>query len=124
VDDQEKNSISILPEREDSTNPAHSLAFSELMREINLFKTQLSQNDILILNSLIDEKSRSEIANTIHLNLNTVDTLIRRLRIRLTRHLKSQGFQSDLLDKFAAILALFIIFFSMKVYFQNSDLYI
>jgi DNA-directed RNA polymerase specialized sigma24 family protein len=121
-DKQEKKSSGILHEIEDSGNPGDNLEFSELMREINLFKAQLNAHEILILNGLIDEKKRTEIANTIHLNLNTVDTQIRRLRIRLTRHLKSKGFQSDLIDKFAMLVALYTIFFCMKVYSQNPDL--
>ena len=120
---QDGNSNFLLDQVGLSTDPAQSAEIAELIKEINIFKTQLNKRDILILNSLIDEKSRSEIAQIIQLNLNTVDTQIRRLRIKLTKYLKTQGFHYDFIDKFAVLIALLTIFFIMKVYIQNPDLY-
>jgi DNA-directed RNA polymerase specialized sigma24 family protein len=120
---QEDNSSVIENEKSQTADPAISLETAELIKEINLFKTQLNNRDIHILNSLIDEKSRTEIAQIIQLNLNTVDTQIRRLRIKLTKHLKTRGYHYDFIDKFAVFISLLTIYFTVKVYIQNSDLY-
>lgn len=76
-------------------------ALSEMYRAINDFKLQLSQKEILLLNHLIDERTRNEIAKKYKLKLNTVDTNIRRLRIKLSRFLKGIGYTNEVLDRFS-----------------------
>ncbi|MEJ2615244.1 MAG: helix-turn-helix transcriptional regulator, partial [Ignavibacteriaceae bacterium] len=72
----------------------------ELFNHINTFKFQLKQNEVKLLNYLIDEKTRYEIAEEINLNLNTLDTHIRRLRIKFSRFLRKSGYSGGILDKY------------------------
>ena len=73
---------------------------NEIFNQINIFKIQLKQNETQLLNYLIDEKTRYEIAEEINLNLNTLDTHIRRLRIKFSRFLKKSGYSAGILDKY------------------------
>ncbi len=73
---------------------------SELFVQINLFKSQLKKNDIRLLNFLIDETERPEIAKILGINLNTLDTNIRRLRIKLADHLRGLGYAYKGLERF------------------------
>ena len=72
----------------------------ELLVNINLFKIFLNQKEQQLLNFLIDETERSEIARSLELNLNTLDTNIRRLRIKLADYLKKLGYSYKSLEKF------------------------
>jgi DNA-directed RNA polymerase specialized sigma24 family protein len=72
----------------------------ELLSYVNLFKAELSARDSKLLNLLIDETERSEIAKLLELNLNTLDTTIRRLRIRLAEFLKNLGYTYKALERF------------------------
>lgn len=73
---------------------------NEIFNQINIFKIQLKQDETRLLNYLIDEKTRYEIAEEINLNLNTLDTHIRRLRIKFSRFLKKSGYSARILDKY------------------------
>ncbi len=81
-------------------NPAEQLDFQEMFVQLNLFKLQLKKTEVDILNSLIDEKQRKEIAEELNLNLNTLDTQIRRLRLKIADHFQKLGYSSDIIDKF------------------------
>ena len=81
-------------------NVLENLEGEELFNRINIFKIQLTHNEIKLLNYLIDERSRYEIADETNLNLNTLDTNIRRLRIKFSRFLKKSGYSSSLIDKY------------------------
>ncbi|HTP13267.1 MAG TPA: hypothetical protein VMM37_06535 [Bacteroidota bacterium] len=72
----------------------------ELLSYVNLFKAELNQRDVQLLNLLIDETERSDIARRLELNLNTLDTSIRRLRIRLAEFLHGLGYTYKALDRF------------------------
>lgn len=74
----------------------------ELLSLMNLFKLRIGPDDVRILNLLIDETPRTEIAETLLLNLNTLDTRIRRLRIKMADFLLSRGYASGRLDKFGS----------------------
>ncbi|HAP36571.1 MAG TPA: hypothetical protein DCQ28_11765 [Bacteroidetes bacterium] len=73
---------------------------TELLVQISLFKNQLKENDIQLLNFLIDDTERSEIAKILEINLNTLDTNIRRLRIKLADYLRSLGYAYKGLERF------------------------
>jgi DNA-directed RNA polymerase specialized sigma24 family protein len=72
----------------------------ELMSTVNLFKTRVSIREAELLNMLIDEIPRSEIAARLALNMNTLDTHIRRLRKKLVGHLKGFGYTYKALERF------------------------
>ncbi len=72
----------------------------ELLGFVNLFKAQLESKDEQLLNMLIDGAERFEIAQQLVLNINTLDTHIRRLRIRLAGYLKSLGYKYAALERF------------------------
>ena len=82
------------------SNPTELLDLQEMFLQINLFKLQLNKKDVDLLNHLIDERSRKEIADDLHLNFNTLDTHIRRLRIKMADYFKKLGYSLDTLDKF------------------------
>lgn len=72
----------------------------DLLVQINIFKVQLNPHEIRLLNLLIDETERSEIATHLEINLNTLDTNIRRLRIKLAEYLKNLGYVYQGLERF------------------------
>jgi DNA-directed RNA polymerase specialized sigma24 family protein len=73
---------------------------TELFIHINLFKTRLNLKEVQLLNLLIDETDRSEMAKSMGFNLNTLDTNIRRLRIKLADHLRNLGYYYKDLERF------------------------
>ncbi len=73
----------------------------ELLVQINRFKSELEPNERQLLNFLIDDIDRKEAAEAMNLNMNTLDTKIRRLRIKLTEYLKGLGYRYPVLDKFS-----------------------
>jgi len=72
----------------------------ELLGYINLFKSTLGTQEAQLLNMLIDGVERFEIAKKLVVNINTLDTHIRRLRIRLADYLRSLGYSYAALEKF------------------------
>lgn len=83
-----------------SSTPNDLLEADELFSKINIFKLQLNRSELSILNLLIDEKTRKEISEETDLNLNTIDTKIRRLRIKLFSYLKELGYSLKSFEKF------------------------
>jgi DNA-directed RNA polymerase specialized sigma24 family protein len=83
-----------------TNNPEDILDIQEMLYHISLFKLQLKQREIHLLNFLIDEKPRNGIADEMQINLNTLDTHIRRLRVKMADYFKKLGYSSDALDKF------------------------
>lgn len=73
----------------------------ELLMQVGLFKAGLAPREIRLLNMLIDETERTQMAENLGMNLNTLDTNIRRLRMRLAGHLKSMGYSYGILDRFS-----------------------
>ena len=65
-----------------------------LLREIALFRTQLRPLEKDVLNGLIDGDTRDELAHRLQLNMNTLDTHIRRIRLRLLKFLEKRGYDS------------------------------
>lgn len=72
----------------------------ELLASMNLFKSHIGTSEARLLNLLIDGIPRSEIASTLGLKMNTLDTKIRRLRVRLADFLRSLGYSYKVLEKF------------------------
>lgn len=81
-------------------SPVEEVEGMELLAHLNLFKSGLDRDDARLLNLLIDESGRVEIAGVMGLNMNTLDTKIRRLRIRLAEHLKSLGYSYRGMERF------------------------
>lgn len=80
--------------------PAEWLDSNDLMAHIAAFKCQLKPQDASILNMLIDESPRDEIASKLRLNINTLDTHIRRIRLRLATYLRGLGYSHPSLQRF------------------------
>jgi DNA-directed RNA polymerase specialized sigma24 family protein len=72
----------------------------ELLARVNLFKAHVGIKEARLLNLLIDETPRSEMAALLGLNMNTLDTNIRRLRIRLAEYLKGLDYSYKAFEKF------------------------
>ena len=85
--------------------PQESLEGQEIFTAVNVFKLTLKSNEVDMLNFLIDGTQRIEIAEKQKMNLNTVDTQIRRLRIKFLEYLKSSGytFPGGMFSKFDII---------------------
>ncbi len=98
-EDSDNSIINNLPENKKEEQLEH-LETEEFFNHINIFKTQLNLNEVQLLNFLIDEKSRHEIVEEINLNLNTLDTHIRRLRIKFSKFLKKSGYTDKILKKY------------------------
>ncbi|MEO8399254.1 MAG: hypothetical protein ABI550_05480 [Ignavibacteriaceae bacterium] len=100
-----------LPESEDEENitlkiikfspgPDDAFEAEEILNKINDFKLELKNNERELLNFLIDETPRAEIAEMQKLKINTLDTHIRRLRIKLFAFLSKNGYKFNRLEKF------------------------
>jgi len=83
----------------DERDPVKELEGLELVNHINLFKVQIKSREVQILNYLIDETPRTHIAEVMNLNLNTLDTHIRRLRIKLVHYLRNLGYNDSSMEK-------------------------
>ena len=83
-----------LYEKIPSSNPGpqETLGSQEIFTAMNVFKLTLKSNEVDLLNFLIDGISRIEIAEKQKMNLNTLDTQIRRLRIKFLDYLKGGGY--------------------------------
>ena len=81
-------------------DPQGRMESDEVFRIMSTFKLSLKDWEREILNSLIDEIPRIEIAEMKKQNLNTIDTQIRRLRIKLASFLKENGYTFDISDKY------------------------
>jgi DNA-binding CsgD family transcriptional regulator len=81
-------------------DPQEELEGGELFRAVNIFKLTLKSSEVDLLNSLIDGVPRKEIAENHSLNLNTLDTQIRRLRVKFLEYLKNRGYSFEMFGKF------------------------
>jgi hypothetical protein len=81
-------------------SPYELLEGEEVFNIINIFKLQLKKEEKDILNFLIDGKTRLEIAAEVNTNINTLDTHIRRLRIKFFTFLKENGFNYEMFKKY------------------------
>ena len=97
-DEDEETVVYRIPGKEGS--PSEIFDLQEMFIHLNLFKLQIKKSDTVLLNHLIDGKSRKEIANDMQINFNTLDTQIRRLRIKLADYFKKLGYSSHMFDKF------------------------
>jgi RNA polymerase sigma factor (sigma-70 family) len=88
-----------LPAPNDS-HPLTDLEGIELLTNLNSFKSHISPREARLLNLLIDETERLDIAKVLGLNINTLDTTIRRLRIRLADYLKNLGYTYKAFERF------------------------
>lgn len=73
---------------------------NDLLVQINLFKARLNPQEVTLLNHLIDETDRFDIAAAMNMNLNTLDTNIRRLRMKLAEYLKHLGYVHAGMERF------------------------
>ena len=91
--DDEGNNVSIFENiKSENNNPVESYEGQEIFNTINIFKLKLKISEKQLLNYLIDETPRKEIADIQKINMNTLDTKIRRLRIKLFNYLKDSGY--------------------------------
>lgn len=82
------------------SQPLAELEGIELLSHLNSFKAQISPKEARLLNLLIDETERLDIAKILELNINTLDTVIRRLRIRLVDYLRDLGYTYKAFERF------------------------
>ena len=99
-DDESSDQDAVISKLARPGNQTTEVEGSELLALVNLFKAQSARNEAQLLNLLIDETPRSEIASTLGLKMNTLDTNIRRLRIRLADFLKGLGYSYKVLERF------------------------
>jgi len=97
-DDEEKYFFENIPTKE--PDPQNNVETGEMFTIINSFKLSLNLRERDIFNSLIDGISRKEIADKNKQNLNTIDTQIRRLRIKFSAFLKEKGYTFNVSDKY------------------------
>ena len=81
-------------------DPHRKMESDEVFSIMNTFKLSLKDWEREILNSLIDEIPRIEIAEMTKQNINTIDTQIRRLRIKLASFFKDNGYKFDISGKY------------------------
>lgn len=97
-DNEEVSVLEDLPNKEQ--DPHSKVESSEIFNIINIFKLSLKESERYLFNSLIDDIPRKEIAKKGNQNLNTVDTQIRRLRIKLLSYLKDNGYSFEMFSKY------------------------
>ena len=84
----------------DLPDPHIILEGEEVFNCINIFKMQLQAEEKRLFNSMIDGKTRQEIVEEQNINMNTLDTHIRRLRIKFFAFLKEKGYDFEIFRKF------------------------
>jgi DNA-binding CsgD family transcriptional regulator len=91
-----------LVENLESNNPGplETLEMQEVFQAINIFKLSLKAKELELFNSLIDNISRKDLSEKYQINLNTLDTQIRRLRIKLLTYLKNCGYSFKIFSKY------------------------
>jgi DNA-directed RNA polymerase specialized sigma24 family protein len=94
------NGADILAQTANSHEHPTELDGMELLSNLSLFKAAAGERDARLLNLLIDETPRSEMARLLELNMNTLDTHIRRLRIRLVEYLRGLGYSYKAFERF------------------------
>ena len=81
-------------------SPDKIVETEEIFKMMNNFKYSINQAEIELLNALIDEVPRQKIAEQRNINLNTLDTQIRRLRIKFVDFLSEKGYNFKIFGKF------------------------
>jgi len=84
----------------DNNGPVTYLEANEIFNAIQYFKRTIKISEVELLNNLIDEKPRKEIADKKNINMNTLDTQIRRLRIKFMGYLNEAGYKFSLFEKY------------------------
>ena len=98
--DEKEEPVEPVHHAADQNNQLTELEGMDLLVQINLFKVRLSPHEVRLLNYLIDETERADIAAMLKMNLNTLDTNIRRLRIKLAEYLKNLGYVHTGMERF------------------------
>ncbi|HEY7750847.1 MAG TPA: hypothetical protein VH917_01040 [Ignavibacteriaceae bacterium] len=96
-DEDEETYLDKIPS--DSQMPDEILETQEVFSAINIFKLTLNPNETQLVNDLIDGVSRQELIDKSGANVNTLDTQIRRLRIKLLAYLKERDYSFDAFNK-------------------------
>jgi len=96
--DDEVSVLENLPNKDQ--DPHSKVEGSEVFSIINVFKLSLRESERYLFNSLIDDIPRKEIAEKRNQNLNTVDTQIRRLRIKFLSFLREEGYTFEMFSKY------------------------
>ncbi len=98
--DEKEEPVEPVHHAADQNNQLTELEGMDLLVQINLFKARLSPHEVRLLNYLIDETERSDMAKILEINLNTLDTNIRRLRMKLAEYLKNLGYVHTGMERF------------------------
>ncbi len=98
--DEKEEPVEPVHHAADQNNQLTELEGMDLLVQINLFKVRLSPHEVRLLNYLIDETERSDMAKILEINLNTLDTNIRRLRMKLAEYLKNLGYVHTGMERF------------------------
>ena len=96
-DEDETDLITNIPS--EHPNAQKIMEQQEIFVAVNLFKLTLSEAEKELINYLIDEIPRLEIAERRSMNLNTLDTQIRRLRIKFLKYLEDCGLTIEMFSK-------------------------
>lgn len=97
-DDEDRSFLDSIPGKE--PDPYSKLESTEVFSIVNVFKLSLKETERYLFNALIDDIPRKEIAERKKQNLNTVDTQIRRLRIKFLSFLKENGYTFKMFSKY------------------------
>jgi RNA polymerase sigma factor (sigma-70 family) len=84
----------------ENSSPDKIVETEEIFKMMNNFKYTINPAEVELLNALIDEMPRQEIAEKRNINLNTLDTQIRRLRIKFVNFLSEKGYNFKIFGKF------------------------
>jgi len=84
----------------ENSGPDKLLELQEIFNTLQYFKATINSSEIELLNNLIDEVSRKKIAELKNVNMNTLDTQIRRLRLKFISYLKDSGHDFNIFKKY------------------------
>ncbi len=77
-----------------------NLEINEIFSITNIFKLTLKEQERILFNFLVENVPRKEIAQIMNQKLNTIDTQIRRLRIKFFSYLKKSGYSFEIFNKY------------------------
>ena len=72
----------------------------DVFNSVQKFKNTLKESEVNLLNALIDEIPRTDLCDKLEININTLDTKIRRLRIKFVYYLKESGHKFKVFEKY------------------------
>ena len=90
-DENEDEIITSTSLKSPNPDPAEEVHSQEVFNAVNRFKLTIREPELIVLNSLIDEIPRKELSEKMQINLNTLDTQIRRLRIKFQTYMENEG---------------------------------